>query len=105
MFVYGFCNEHRDRIILAVAVDVALVQWKLSHGELAYKRENRLDQTFIGLQYSALRDLGAVLFVHDTRAEGGKACGRDLGARRYIHGEYGIRVVVSVEAYELWNAE
>lgn len=64
LFVYGFYDEHNDRIDLAVAVDVALMQYALSNGELTYVRRPRGDQSFIGIQYQDLHRLGAVLYKH-----------------------------------------
>ncbi|MGH4008678.1 MAG: hypothetical protein ACRDTH_11090 [Pseudonocardiaceae bacterium] len=69
MFVYGFYDEDRDRILLAVAVDVALLQWGLSHGAIDYERCSRGDQSFIALKYRALKQFGAVLFDYDSRAQ------------------------------------
>lgn len=67
MFVYGFYDTDRDRIVLAVAVDVGLMQWALAHDELDYERRRRGDQSFIVIRFAALRELGAVLYVHDRR--------------------------------------
>lgn len=67
MFVYGFYDAERDHICLAVAVDVGLLQWALAHDELAYERRYRGDQSFVVFKFAALRDLGAVLYVHDRR--------------------------------------
>ena len=69
MFVYGFYDKFRDHICLAVAVDVGLLQWALSHGRITYKRQSRGDQSFLGFSYQVLHELGAVLFIHDDRAE------------------------------------
>lgn len=68
MFVYGFYDEAKDHIRLAVAVDVALLQWALAHGEITYGRRRRGDQSFLGFSFRALHQLGAVLFIHDDRA-------------------------------------
>ena len=68
MFVYGFYDDERDRICLAVAVDVGLMQWALANGELGYERRRRGDQSFLGIKYTALKELGAVLFTYDDRA-------------------------------------
>ncbi|MGH3447089.1 MAG: hypothetical protein ACRDP4_05655 [Nocardioidaceae bacterium] len=67
MFVYGFYDESCDHIVLAVAVDVGLMQWALAHDELPYVRRRRGDQSFLGFRFGALRKLGAVLHVHDRR--------------------------------------
>lgn len=67
MFVYGFYDEPHDRVVLAVAFDVGLVQWALAHDALDYDRRRRGDQSFIVIKFTELSDLGAVLYVHDRR--------------------------------------
>lgn len=69
MFVYGFYDDTNDRIVFATAIDVGLMQWALSHGYIKYERRKRGDQSFIGLKYKALDDIGAVLYTHDARAK------------------------------------
>lgn len=69
MFVYGFYDKANDHIRLAVAVDIPLLQWALAHGEIAYERRRRGDQSFLGFSFRALHELGAILFFHDARAE------------------------------------
>lgn len=73
MFVYGFYDEADDRILLAVAVDVGLMQWALAHDEISYVRRRRGDQSFLGFNFRALHEIGAVLFIHDDRAAEGVA--------------------------------
>lgn len=69
LFVYGFYDEPKDHICLAVAVDVGFMQWALTHDEITYVRKTRGDQSFLGFKFSALQEIGAVLFVHDDRAQ------------------------------------
>lgn len=73
LFVYGFYDEQLDRILLAVAVDVPAVLLALARGDLGYRRDSRIDQTFLGLGIRDLRRIGAVLFDVDNRRQGGKA--------------------------------
>jgi len=73
LFVYGFYDSDTDQICLAVAVDVGLMQWALAHDEIKYERRRRGDQSFLGFKFYALREIGAVLFVHDQRAQEGVA--------------------------------
>jgi hypothetical protein len=69
MFVYGFYDEKRDKILYAAAVDVAFMQYALAHGDIDFIRKPRGDQSFIGLHISALRAIGAVMFERDNRAQ------------------------------------
>jgi len=73
LFVYGFYDERSDQIHAGVAVDVLMVLRALALGELTYRRESRLDQTFLGLGLRDLRDLGAVVFQLDARSCARKA--------------------------------
>lgn len=69
MFVYGFYDERADRIIYAAAVDVAFMQYALSHGDIEPTRRSRGDQSFIGLPIGSLRAIGAVMYEYDSRAQ------------------------------------
>lgn len=67
MFVYGFYDEQADRVLLGVAVDVLAVLRALALGQLTYRRQSRLDQTFLGFGIRDLRKLGATVFELDNR--------------------------------------
>jgi len=64
LFVYGFFNEHTRKIEGAIAVDVCRLQSANVTGTLKYTREKHGagDQSFIGVQWDHLHDLGAVMF-------------------------------------------
>lgn len=67
LFVYGFYDEVRDHIRLAIAVDVPLLQQALVEDRLQYKRQRRGDQSFLAFDFCEVEALGAVLFRHDDR--------------------------------------
>lgn len=67
VFVYGFYDEPADQILLGVAVDVLTVLHALALGRITYRRQSRLDQTFLGFGIRDLRQLGAVVFELDNR--------------------------------------
>jgi len=69
IFVYGFYDERRDRVLAAAAVDVVTVLRSLALGTLAYRRESRLDQTFLGFGLRDLQRIGAVVFQLDNRVQ------------------------------------
>lgn len=71
MFVYGFYDDRTDRIVAAVAVDVALLQFALSEGDLEYDRRRRIDQDFVGFPVTELRRIGAILRGHGPWPWGG----------------------------------
>lgn len=68
LFVYGFYDQATDRILLAVALNVAIVLRSLANGTLPYTRRSRLDQTFLALRIGDLRAAGAVMHLVDNRA-------------------------------------
>lgn len=68
LFVYGFYDEHADQIVVAVAVNVATVLWRLAIRDLGWKRQRRVDQTFLGFGLRDLADAGAVIHHYDGRA-------------------------------------
>lgn len=67
LFVYGFYDEHTDQILLGVAVDIPVLLRELALGRLQYRRQSRLDQTFLGFDVKQLRQHGAVIFERDRR--------------------------------------
>jgi len=67
LFVYGFYDKQADRILAGVAVDVLSVLRALAVGGLTYRREKRVDQTFLGFGMRDLQRLGAVVFQLDNR--------------------------------------
>jgi hypothetical protein len=67
LFVYGFYDQQLDQIMLGVAVDIPVLLRELALGRLKYRRESRLDQTFLAFDVRGLRSCGAVVFEHDCR--------------------------------------
>lgn len=68
LFVYGFYDEIADEIVVAVAVNVATVLWRLAVRDLGWRRQSRIDQTFLGFSLQDLRDVGSVIHYYDSRA-------------------------------------
>lgn len=68
LFVYGFYEESADQIVVAVAINVATVLWRLAVRDLDWKRQRRVDQTFLGFSLRDLVDVGAVIHHYDGRA-------------------------------------
>lgn len=71
LFVYGFYDEPADRILAGVALDSTVVLRKLATGGLPYRRQSRIDQSFLAFGLEALRTVGAVAFQLDNRQRGG----------------------------------
>lgn len=67
LFVYGFYDELSEQVVLAVAVDVVTVLYRLALRRLKWTRESRVDQTFLGFSYRDLETIGAVVFRVDNR--------------------------------------
>lgn len=67
LFVYGFYDETTDRIVVAVAVNVVTVLWRLAVRDLGWRRQRRIDQTFLGFSLQDLRDVGSVIYHYDGR--------------------------------------
>lgn len=70
LFVYGFYDAERDHILAGAAVDVLTVLRALALGNLSYRRESRIDQTFLGFGLRDLQRIGAVVFQIDNRRIG-----------------------------------
>jgi hypothetical protein len=70
LFVYGFYDESADRILAGVALDSTVILRKLATGGLPYRRQSRLDQSFLAFGLQALEAVGAVAFKLDNRGAG-----------------------------------
>lgn len=73
LFVYGFYDKATDHVVLAVAIDVAKVLYALALGKLAYRRQSRLDQSFLGFSFQDIGAAGAVIFDIDYRPQANPA--------------------------------
>ena len=66
IFVYGYYDPFKNRILGALAINVPQMIRELGEGRLPYTHENRptKDQPFIGIKWNDLGDVGAIM--HST---------------------------------------
>lgn len=69
LFVYGFYDDTADRIVTAAAFDVVRMLHALALRRLSYRRQSRLDQTFLAFDLKDLKDRGALVFKIDKQGE------------------------------------